>query len=62
MKKSKSGKAYEIISDNPKMDTSGMVGKPAPIEMYVYAPRPMNIKDKMEVREMKQAKKPEIDS
>jgi len=56
----KSGKAYTIISENPKMDTSGMAGKPrkfpAPVE---WTPPPMRLKDMMEEIEMKNAKRPE---
>jgi len=44
MSKSKS-KPYKIISENPKMDTSGMAGKPMDYsDMIVeYKPPPMNI-------------------
>ncbi len=56
----KPGKAYEIISENPKMDTSGMAGKPmeypAPRE---WTPPPMRLKDMMEKRERATSKKPE---
>jgi hypothetical protein len=57
--KSKSGKAYEIISDNPKMDTSGMAGKPAPMDMYMveFKMPPMTIGQMMEHKAMKEAKK-----
>lgn len=57
--KSKSGKAYEIISDNTKMDTSGMAGKPAPMEIYIgsYTPPPMTIEQMMAQKAMKEAKK-----
>ena len=62
MPKSKAGKSYEIISTNPKMDTSGMAGKPKQYEVYAYAPPAMDIEDMMEVREMKTNKKPEAES
>ena len=57
----KATKSYTIISENPKMDTTGMAGKPkeyAPIE---WKPPAMSLADMMEVREHKQAKKPEMD-
>lgn len=59
MSKSKSGKPYEVISDNTKMDTSGMAGKPAPMEMYMveYKMPPMTIGQMMEQKAMKEAKK-----
>jgi hypothetical protein len=62
MKTSKASKPYEIISDNPKMDTTGMAGKPAPMEDYKYVPPTITIKQMMEIREMKTNKKPEMDS
>ena len=64
MKKTKPGKPYEIISDNPKMDMTGMAGKPAPMEMYMHGYKMPNItiKQMMEAREMKTNKKPEMDS
>jgi hypothetical protein len=57
--KSKSGKAYEIISDNPKMDTSGMAGKPAPMDMYMveFKMPPMTIGQMMERKATEGAKK-----
>jgi hypothetical protein len=61
-KKAKFGKAFEIISDNPKMDTYGLVGKPKPVELYEWKPPAMSIGDMMEVREMKTNKRPEMDS
>jgi hypothetical protein len=61
MSKSKNGKSYQIISDNTKMDTSGMAGKPmtfddimGPIE---YTPPPMTIGQMMERKAMEKAKK-----
>jgi hypothetical protein len=41
--KSKNGKAYTIISENPKMDTSGMAGKPVEFSdmMMEYKPPTM---------------------
>jgi hypothetical protein len=61
-KSSKTGKAYTIISENPKMDTSGMAGKSAPLRVYEFKMPTMSLGEMMEVREMKQAKKPEMDS
>lgn len=60
-KKAKSGKAYEILSDNPKMDTSGMAGKSKPMEVYAWKPPVMSVEDMLEVREMKTNKRPEVD-
>ena len=64
MSKSKSSKPFQVFSDNPKMDTSGLAGKPAPMEMYMasYTPPPMTIEQIMEVREMKTNKRPETES
>lgn len=64
MSKSKSGKPFQVFSDNPKMDTSGLAGKPAPMEMYMveYKMPPMTIDQIMEVREMKTNKRPETES
>lgn len=61
MKVSKKSKPFTILSDNPKMDTSGMAGKPRPMEVYAYTPPPMSIGDIMEEHEKKMAKKPEMD-
>jgi len=57
----KSGKAFEIISTNPKMDTSGMAGKPMDYSMMLekYTPPPMTLEQMMEERERKTSKKPE---
>ena len=60
-KKVKAGKSYEIISDNPKMDTYGLVGKSKPVEVYMRKPPAMSVYDMMEVREMKTNKRPELD-
>lgn len=63
MSKSKASKSYEIISTNPKMDTSGMAGKPVQYpEIMAYKPPAMTIDDMMEVRESKTNKKPELES
>lgn len=59
--KKQAGKSYEIISTNPKMDTSGMAGKPKQLEMYAYVPPAMDIEDMLEIREMKTNKRPEMD-
>ena len=57
-----SSKSYTIFSDNPKMDTSGMAGKPRPLPApSPYEPPPMTIDDIMEDREMKTNKRPEAE-
>lgn len=40
-KSKKSGKPYTIMSENPKMDTSGMANKPVEFEMMSYEPMKM---------------------
>ena len=63
MSKSKASKSYEIISTNPKMDTSGMAGKPKEFEMMtMYKPPVMTIDDMLEAKEYKTSKKPELES
>jgi hypothetical protein len=59
MKVSKAGKPYEIISENPKMDTSGMAGKPMPLEMYEYELKmpTMNLHEMMEMKAKKESKR-----
>lgn len=59
MKVSKANKTYEIISENPKMDTSGMAGKPMPLEMYEYELKmpTMNLHEMLEMRTKKESKK-----
>lgn len=57
----KATKSHQIFSDNPKMDTSGMAGKPKPLEVYAYTPAPMTIDDIMEEHEKKTNKRPEMD-
>jgi hypothetical protein len=57
----KSGKQFTILSDNPKMDTSGMAGKPRPMPTFEWKPPVMTIKDIMEVHENKTNKKPETE-
>ena len=59
----KSGKQFTILSDNPKMDTSGLAGKPAPMELYEmeFKMPAMNIKQIMEIHENKTNKKPETE-
>jgi hypothetical protein len=62
MKKSKSGKGFTIYSENPKMDSSGMAGKPAPMEMYTYELEmpTMNLREMMKIKAAKESKrKPE---
>ena len=62
MKPSKSGKSYKVFSDNPKMDTSGMAGKPKVMEMaYEWKPPAMRIEDIMEAQEKKDNKRPEVE-
>lgn len=59
MKKSKSSKDYTIYSENEKMDTSGMAGKPMPVEMYTYElvmPK-INLREMLEVKAKKDNKK-----
>ncbi len=57
-----SAKSYTIFSDNPKMDTSGMAGKPKQWpEPRAYTPPPMTIEDIMEEHEKKTNKRPETD-
>jgi hypothetical protein len=54
-------KSHKIFSDNPKMDMSGLAGKPKPMEIYAYKMPAMDIDDIMEVHEMKTNKRPEMD-
>jgi len=61
MKPSKAKKPYEVISENPKMDTSGMAGKPAPLRVYEFKMPSMSLRDMMEQRERKAAKRPEAE-
>ena len=61
MKVNQKAKPFTILSDNPKLDTSGMAGKPKPMEVYAYVPPPMSIEDIMEEHENKTSKKPEMD-
>lgn len=59
MKVKKAAKSYTIYSANEKMDTSGMAGKPAPMELYTYEltmPK-MNVREMLEVKERKEKKK-----
>jgi hypothetical protein len=59
MKKSKPSKDYTIYSENEKMDTSGMAGKPMPVEMYTYElvmPK-INLREMLEVKAKKDNKK-----
>ena len=58
----KSGKQFTILSDNPKMDTSGMAGKPRPMPTFEWKPPVMTIKDIMEVHEKKGNKRPETEA
>ena len=54
-------KSHKIFSDNPKMDMSGLAGKPKPMEVYAYKPPVMNIDDIMEVEEYKTSKRPDTE-
>jgi hypothetical protein len=54
-------KPYTIYSDNPKMDTSGMAGKPQTMEIYEYKQPPMTIDNIMEEVEKKTNKRPEVE-
>lgn len=59
MKVKKAAKDYTIYSANEKMDTSGMAGKPFPMELYTYEmtmPK-MNVREMLEVKAKKEAKK-----
>ena len=59
MKLKQADKPYTIYSENEKMDTSGMAGKPMPVEMYTYEmvmPK-MNLREMMEVKAKKEANK-----
>jgi len=62
MATAKAAKSYTIYSDNPKMDTSGMAGKPVPMPTYSFKMPTMKIDDIMEVVETKTSKKPENES
>jgi hypothetical protein len=57
--KAKPTKDYTIYSANPKMDTSGMAGKPAPMEMYTmeFKMPPMNLNEMMRVKAEKEEKR-----
>lgn len=58
MKVKKANKPFTIYSENEKMDTSGMAGKPMPVEMYTYEmvmPK-MNLREMMEVKAKKEKK------
>lgn len=55
----KATKQYTVFSDNEKMDTSGMAGKPRPMPTFEWKQPVMTIKDIMEVQAMKTNKCPE---
>jgi hypothetical protein len=61
MVKVKHHKDYTIFSDNEKMDTSGLAGKPKEYKMSEYKPPVMTIEDIMEVQEYKSAKRPDTE-
>ncbi len=58
----KSGKQFTILSDNPKMDTSGLAGKPRRMPTFEWKPPVMTIEDIMEVHEKKGNKRPETEA
>lgn len=57
--KGKQGKPYTVISENPKMDTSGMAGKPMDYSMLMmeYTPPPMPLSMMMAKAKQTQPKK-----
>lgn len=57
----KATKQYTVFSDNEKMDTSGLAGKPRQFEPMQWTPPKMTLKDIMEVQEMKTNKRPEVE-
>jgi hypothetical protein len=57
----KAMKSYKIFSDNPKMDMSGLAGKPKQYKPIEWKEPKMNIDDIMEVEEHKNRKSPEMD-
>jgi hypothetical protein len=61
MVKVKHHKDYTIISDNEKMDTSGMAGKPKEYEPMEWKQPVMTIKDMMEAHEHKTNKRPDME-
>lgn len=61
MKPSNAKKPYEIISENPKMDTSGMAGQPMPMPTYEFKMPSMSLRDMLEQRERKAAKRSETE-
>lgn len=61
MVKVKHHKDYTIFSDNEKMDTSGLAGKPKPMKAFEWKPPVMTIEDIMEVQEYKTNKRPDTE-
>ena len=61
MVKVKHHKDYTIFSDNEKMDTSGLAGKPKPMKAYEWKQPVMTIEDIMEVREYETSKRPDTE-
>jgi RecB family endonuclease NucS len=61
MKVNQKAKPFTVLSDNPKMDTSGMAGKPKKYEPIEWKPPVMTIDDIMEEHEKKTSKKTEMD-
>lgn len=45
-----------IFSDNPKLDTSGMAGKPLPLPGWEYTPPMMGTRDMVEAHCAKKGK------
>lgn len=57
----KAMKSYKIFSDNPKMDMSGLAGKPKQYKPVEWKEPAMTISDIMEVEEHKTNKRPDTD-
>jgi hypothetical protein len=57
----KATKQYTVFSDNEKMDTSGMAGKPKEYKPIEWKTPVMTIDDIMEVQEYKNAKRPDTE-
>lgn len=57
----KATKSHQIFSDNPKMDMSGLAGKPKQYKPVEWKEPAMTIDDIMEDHEMKTNKRPEMD-
>ncbi len=62
MVKVKHHKDYTIFSDNEKMDTSGLAGKPKEYKPMEWKQPVMTIEDIMEVQEYKTSKRPDTET